>query len=372
MRRILQLVVALILVMPPFVFAAPVHDAVKAGDIKALKALLSAGPEDVVNAKAKGSSTPLHWAATWNVPDAARVLIKAGADLEAPTDNGARPLHWAAYRDSLEVATLLIKSGVDMFAVSSKGFTPLHWAAIGDAPEVAQMLIDQGVPVNGTSATGGLTPLHCAIRKGNRDVLPVLLRNGGDLYIEAVDGSKPISWIKDAEYRAYLDEVLANIPADDKGAAESVRRLEFPDGSRYEGMCRGDVMQGRGTMTFPDGARYIGDWNEGAKEGLGIYEYPGGERYEGNWLKGARSGDGRYSYQNGGVLEGLWEKSKFVNGTGTYMFADGDKYDGQWRDNMMWGLGTYTTGDGQVFRGYWDANEFVAPAIGEDAETAAP
>lgn len=396
MSGILRIAFVTALFLANLAAAAPVHDAVKAGDIPALKKILATGPQGIADAKDKGASTPLHWASTWNKPEAASVLIRAGANVEARTDNGAAPLHWAAYRNALEVADLLIRFGADISATSEKGYTPLHWAAIGDAPEVARLLLTHNVDVNAASAKGGVTPLHCAIRKKNRKILPLLIESGADLYQEAADGSKPISWITDSDYRAYVDKVVVAISQKSvppkttdthvaqaptttthppkaaptpRTGTDKMPRLVLPDGSRYEGSVSDDLMHGKGVMMFVDGSRYTGAWREGLKQGFGVYEYANGEKYSGYWVQGQRAGQGTYTYLNSGTLKGQWSGNKLLKGSGLYFFPDGDRYEGEWRNDMMWGLGTYTTSDGQVFHGSWHANEFIAPPL-SDARSA--
>jgi ankyrin repeat protein len=392
-RTFCWIVLVGLMMNPALILAAPIHEAVKAKDIATLKALLAADSAGNVNAKTKGDSTPLHWASTWNVPEAARLLIQAGADIEARTEMGATPLHWAAYRDSQGVADLLIRFGADINATSGKGYSPLHWAAIGDAPNVARLLLSQKIEVDLVSTDGGLTPLHCAIRKKARKILPVLIANGADLYLEAEDGSKPISWIRDSDYRAFVDETVSRVARAQRpvGVGQTTtavveqppsipttvvpvarppvtqvsgkRRLAFTDGSVYVGDCVGEIIHGKGTLTQVDGSRYVGEWENGRRHGVGIFKFVDGEMYEGHWVAGKRAGQGTYIYANGGVLEGVWRDDQFANGTGSYVFPDGDKYSGQWRDNKMWGIGTYETSDGKVFAGYWNANEFVAPRL---------
>ena len=152
-------------VLMPDVQAAEIHDVIKAGDIDRLSELLRGDvAAELIRSQARGGSTPLRWAAVHGVPQAARLLIEHGADVNATTENGSTPLHWAANRDSLPVARLLLEQGADVNAASSKRYSPLHWAAIGNAPSVTALLIESGADVNATGLDG-ITPLHWATRK---------------------------------------------------------------------------------------------------------------------------------------------------------------------------------------------------------------
>ncbi|MDR3285164.1 MAG: ankyrin repeat domain-containing protein, partial [Holosporales bacterium] len=75
--------------------------AVKEGDCGEVNRLISdsENKDDLVNAKDEGGLTPLHMAA-WakkEHTEVVRILLTAGADVNAITQNGWTPLHEAAY-----------------------------------------------------------------------------------------------------------------------------------------------------------------------------------------------------------------------------------------------------------------------------------
>jgi ankyrin repeat protein len=53
----------------------------------------------------------------------------------------------AVCRDNIELAKLLIKAGIDVNAKNFVGNTPLHWAVQKDNIEMAKLLIDSGAYV---------------------------------------------------------------------------------------------------------------------------------------------------------------------------------------------------------------------------------
>ena len=57
-------------------------------------------------------NTPLHCAALGGHVEVTRLLIDAGADLEAANNNGDRPLHLAAGAGNLEVLKLLLQVSI--------------------------------------------------------------------------------------------------------------------------------------------------------------------------------------------------------------------------------------------------------------------
>ena len=79
-----------------------------------------------VNAFAYDGWTPLHLASFFGQLPAVRVLLAAGADVEAISHNSLKntPLHAAAAGKHERIALLLLEHGADPHAVDAGGFTP--------------------------------------------------------------------------------------------------------------------------------------------------------------------------------------------------------------------------------------------------------
>lgn len=80
-------------------------DAVKAGDIAGVRALLDQGAD--VNAKNEYSDTPLRIVAFYGWKEVAELLIDEGADVDAKDNNGETPLSIAARAGRKKVVELL-------------------------------------------------------------------------------------------------------------------------------------------------------------------------------------------------------------------------------------------------------------------------
>ena len=108
------LALATIVTLTSYVHAAEegLLDAVKAGDIVAVRRLLERGAN--VNARDNSQETPLHHAASRGNTEVAALLIEKGADVNARDMNHKTPLHWAASQGNTEVAALLIEKGADI------------------------------------------------------------------------------------------------------------------------------------------------------------------------------------------------------------------------------------------------------------------
>ena len=59
-------------------------------------------------------TTPLHWACFYNKPEAVKLLVERGADVEAIHGNGGHtPLHYACSEGSVECVQLLLDHHCD-------------------------------------------------------------------------------------------------------------------------------------------------------------------------------------------------------------------------------------------------------------------
>ncbi|MGB3616168.1 MAG: ankyrin repeat domain-containing protein [Elainellaceae cyanobacterium] len=121
---------------------SPLHLAVRRGDPRIVELLLDAGAE--VNAKSQDGSTPLYLLCEWQSDESfpiATALIEAGADVDAnrnQTNWGM--LHHAAAGNKPHLTKLLLKAGANPNEQNNKNrWTPLH---VTKSSEIARLLIE--------------------------------------------------------------------------------------------------------------------------------------------------------------------------------------------------------------------------------------
>jgi ankyrin repeat protein len=77
---------------------------------------------------ASGWLTPLMFAAREGDVDSARLLVAAGADVNAPASDGKDALGLAIFNGNYELASFLIDGKAQVNRADTQGFTPLFWA----------------------------------------------------------------------------------------------------------------------------------------------------------------------------------------------------------------------------------------------------
>ena len=160
---------------PPHVW--PMYSAAARGYLEVVRLLLEAGAD--VNAEDQDGSTALMIAAHNRHLEVVRVLLEAGADKNAARQDGATALFAAAFSGQLEVVRMLIEAAADKNAATAEGGTALMTAAFHGHFEVAQLLLDAGADKNAAMQDGS-TALMFAAGSGHLEVVQVLLDAGAD------------------------------------------------------------------------------------------------------------------------------------------------------------------------------------------------
>ncbi|WP_257282063.1 ankyrin repeat domain-containing protein [Endozoicomonas sp. ISHI1] len=161
------------------------------GNKKLLERLLNAGAE-VNTARAKDGVTPLIIAAQkHHDPACMKLLIKAGAKVNAACSRGATALHWATQNFNVSNIKLLIEAGADANARTKDGITPLHFAAKQFNDYSIETLIEGGANVDATLPDGS-TPLLLAALHNNGKCVEVLIKAEADVNAQAVNGATPV------------------------------------------------------------------------------------------------------------------------------------------------------------------------------------
>jgi ankyrin repeat protein len=170
--------------------------AARLNDLAAAKAALERDPK-AVHSRGDEQVTPLHEAARYADAQFVAYLVSKGAEVNARCYNQFTPLHLT---DEVDIAKVLIKAGADLNARNSSGETPLRRAVSDGNIELVDFFLSQGgkldfeqlVELGRTAEVAAALKekpwlakaprrcLHTAARSGNLEIVKLLLQHGAD------------------------------------------------------------------------------------------------------------------------------------------------------------------------------------------------
>lgn len=189
---------------------------VQAGDVEKVRVLLQDDPSLAAAKDANGVSAVMH-AFYYRRREIADVLLAAKPDLDifeataagkadkvseilkrdresvkSWSGDGFSALHFAAFFNQPEIATLLIRHGADVSAASKNPMkvAPLHSAAAAHSGAIVRILVGNGAPPNARQE-GGWTALHEAAQIGDKEMVNTLLEHGSDPQAKSDSGKTP-------------------------------------------------------------------------------------------------------------------------------------------------------------------------------------
>ncbi len=136
--------------------------------------------QKAAEAQTERQSLSLQEAISLNNLNAVEFIIKNGANIEAPINQGDdgryfTALGWALFSNRPEIARYLIEQGADVTAQIPLGSSLLYWALAHQMNNVALQLIDKGAEL---SAADGYNPAQHADIIGLTQVVEKLKEKG--------------------------------------------------------------------------------------------------------------------------------------------------------------------------------------------------
>jgi E3 ubiquitin-protein ligase mind-bomb len=147
------------------------------GHLETVQRLLEGVSRNMVDMRS-GGKTALQVAAHQGHAAVVRLLLHAGASVNASDNDGDTCLHYAAFGNQPEVLDLLIKAGSELNTANRSGCTALHIAAHKQPARCVQILLSASADPNCTDLYGD-TALHDAIGKDSYQVVELLCAASG-------------------------------------------------------------------------------------------------------------------------------------------------------------------------------------------------
>jgi uncharacterized protein len=155
----------------------PLMKAARTGNAETVKLLVAAGAD--VNAReSRQGQTALMWAAAQKHAGVVKALLDGGADVHAKSAGGFSPLLFAVRAGDIESSRVLLAAGADVNAAVSGD----------DNPGVTTRYQNIGAIDSAKSATAGMTPLLMASANGHEALSIFLLENGAKPNAATPDG----------------------------------------------------------------------------------------------------------------------------------------------------------------------------------------
>ena len=161
------------------------------GQTPCLEALIKAGAN--INAATQQGLTPLMIAARFGKKECLEALIKDGAIIDAATQQGTTALMSAAASGYTPCLEALIKAGANINAATQQGGTALMAAARCGKKLCLEALIKASANVNKATQQGG-TALMLAAQYGKTPCLEALIKAGACLDTQSNTGKTAAEW----------------------------------------------------------------------------------------------------------------------------------------------------------------------------------
>ena len=177
---------------------------------------------DPIDSTVSGATPLMIAALEQNDPEAVRVLIEVGGNVNGRSDELTTPLMFSAMNENPRIVTILLDAGAEIAAVDDYGWTSLFIAAgYNTNPEILSRLLEAGAEVDARDDYGWTPLMSAAWYNENPEVITALLEAGAEIDARDEDGWTPLM------YAARYNENPAVITALLEAGAEVDARSDY-------------------------------------------------------------------------------------------------------------------------------------------------
>jgi ankyrin repeat protein/L-ascorbate metabolism protein UlaG (beta-lactamase superfamily) len=171
-----------------------IHRAIEAGDVALVKQILEQDPSALHQLDdSRFREPPLLVAAAVGNVEIARLLLEAGADIEAGDVDNSTALGVAAIHAQGEMVAFLIEQGADVNRRDRKADCPLSFAVYGRDESIIRQLLDAGADLYFRNPNGE-SLLHIACSRGVTELVTYLLDHGAELELKSRSGGTALGY----------------------------------------------------------------------------------------------------------------------------------------------------------------------------------
>ena len=178
---------------------------------EAIRLLIAMGAD--INLRDQYGRTALHRAVHQKNTEEAKILIAAGVDVHLKDNSGVSALHTAAQTNNIEIVEALLDQQANVDDRDNAGNTPLHKAAINQHLDIMNVLIEANAAINMQNESGK-TPLHEATFFKVLNSIKVLISAGADVDIQDMSGDTPLHHMASCSYNPEIMRDFMNAQPD--------------------------------------------------------------------------------------------------------------------------------------------------------------
>ena len=203
-----------------------------------IRILLHAGAD--INACDGRQGTPLHRAAQDARIPLAQFLLKSGAAIDSRNEDQRTPLMSAIWEDQTPMFELLLSAGADINVRDSQGETPLMLAIQRGRQTISERLIEVGANLDLVD-NEALTALILAVERGHKTIVERLIAAGADINLCDRHGNNALTH---AEKDRWQISTLAPPPPEPPTEAEEELNV-FEKCARFDALKKQQTLRRR-------------------------------------------------------------------------------------------------------------------------------